>query len=64
MKGGLYVLEDIKNAGDEALLEYTNKFEGTQFKDINEIKVSKAEMEKAYDLISQSLRPWNYLQKT
>lgn len=49
------ILEDIKNAGDEALLEYTNKFEGTQFKDINEIVVSKAEMEKAYDLISPKL---------
>ncbi|WP_288480441.1 histidinol dehydrogenase [uncultured Clostridium sp.] len=39
------ILKDIKNNGDKALLEYTNKFDSKEIKDI---KVSKEEIEKAY----------------
>ena len=39
------ILKDIKNNGDKALLEYTNKFDSKEIKDI---RVSKEEIEKAY----------------
>ena len=39
------ILEDVKNKGDEALREYTLKFDG--FKP-NNLKVSKKEIEKAW----------------
>jgi len=39
------VINDVRNRGDDALLEYTAKFDGVKLKDL---EVSKEEIEKAY----------------
>ncbi len=49
------ILWDIKNKGDKALLYYTNKLEGTNYSNIEEIIVSKEEIEEAYDSVSSNL---------
>lgn len=49
------ILQDIKVSGDVALLDYTNKFDKTSYKSINEILVSEKEIEDAYNSISPEL---------
>lgn len=48
------ILKDIVSKGDRSLLEYTNKFDRTNFKSIEEMKVSTQELESAYDSIDES----------
>src|SRR5690606_11460055 len=49
------ILEDIKKEGDRALLEYTNRFDGTDYRAIDEIIVSKDEIKQAYTFVSPGL---------
>lgn len=46
------ILEKVKNTGDEALREYSKKFDNA---DIQNIKVSDAEIIAAYDLVDEEL---------
>ena len=41
------ILKDIKEKGDVALKEYVEKFDGYKIKNMNEIIVSKEEIEKS-----------------
>lgn len=49
------ILEDIKKEGDRALLEYTNRFDGTDYRAIDEVIVSKDEIKQAYTFVSPGL---------
>lgn len=46
------ILEDVKNSGDKALKEYSKKFDNA---DIEEIRVSEAEITNAYKLVDEEL---------
>ncbi len=48
------IISDIKKRGDEALFEYTKKFDGFELNEEN-IRVSKEEIDAAYKSISQEL---------
>jgi len=45
------IIEDVKKRGDEALLDYSYKFDGVKLKNI---KVSKDEIDKAYSFVSDN----------
>lgn len=49
------ILSDIKYNGNNALIKYTNKFEKTNFNDIDDIIVSDKEIEEAYSSIGAEL---------
>lgn len=50
------VLARVKAEGDAALLDYTNRFDRTNFQQATELKVSQEAIEKAYDGCDQKLR--------
>jgi histidinol dehydrogenase len=43
------ILKDVKTRGDEAVLEYTNKFDKTNATSISELEISQKEMRAALD---------------
>lgn len=45
----LEIIADIRQRGDAALLEYTNRFDGTQFTDAAELELSKSVLQQAWD---------------
>lgn len=47
------ILNDVKNRGDEAVFEYTKRFDGAEI-DASGIAVSEEEMKEAYEIIRQS----------
>ena len=44
------IVEDVRRRGDEALVEYTRKFDGVDLTELG-IRVSKAEVEEAYEKV-------------
>lgn len=48
----LEILENVKKNGDQALLDYTAKFDGVQLKSL---KVTEAEIEEAYKLVPEDV---------
>jgi|Deesub1362B_J571_1020462.scaffolds.fasta_scaffold00013_166 histidinol dehydrogenase len=46
------IIEDVAENGDEALLKYTEMFDGVK---ISSIRVSEEEIERAYELVDESL---------
>lgn len=48
------ILENVKNNGDEALIEYAKKFDGFNISDINDIIVKKEEIEKGANAVGEN----------
>lgn len=48
------ILRDVRTRGDDALVEYTRKFDSPDFT-IEQLKVSPAEIERAFDLVDDNL---------
>lgn len=46
------IIEDVKNRGDEALIEFTKKFDGVE---LEKIKVDDSEIDNAYDEVDDEL---------
>ena len=46
------ILKDVKNRGDKALIEYTEKFDGVK---LETLEVSDKEIEDAYNTIDKEL---------
>jgi histidinol dehydrogenase len=47
----LDIIADVKNRGDKALLEYTNRFDGTAFKTAAELELDRATLQHAWDTL-------------
>lgn len=45
------ILRDVKQRGDEAVLEYTRRFDRLDAADMSELELSKAELQKALDIL-------------
>ncbi|HYP71374.1 MAG TPA: histidinol dehydrogenase, partial [Variovorax sp.] len=43
------ILADVQKRGDEAVLEYTNRFDRLQAKSLPELELTKAELKSAFD---------------
>ncbi len=50
----LNIINNVKNHGDQALLEYTKKFDNVDLT-LNQIKISKEEINTAYNLVKNEL---------
>jgi len=50
------ILNAVKTKGNEAVLEYTNRFDGGSFKDGTELELSKEELNKALESINAEQR--------
>ncbi len=46
------ILHEVKNRGDEAIIEYSNKFDKRNIKNINEIIIEKSILEQSFNSIS------------
>lgn len=49
------IITNVKQRGDEAVVEYTNKFDGQNIGSIKELKISEGEIEEAYKSCPQEL---------
>ena len=49
------ILADVKKKGDEALIEYTRKFDARDFQK-NQLRVTDEEFDRAFDLVDSSFR--------
>lgn len=47
----LDIIADIKKRGDQALLEYTNRFDGTAFKTAAELELDRTALQQAWDTL-------------
>nr|WP_305890942.1 histidinol dehydrogenase [Methylomonas sp. WSC-7] len=47
----LDIIADVKKRGDKALLEYTNRFDGTAFKTAAELELDRAALQHAWDTL-------------
>lgn len=47
----LDIIADVKKRGDKALLEYTNRFDGTAFKTAAELELDRAALQQAWDTL-------------
>ncbi|MEI8571995.1 histidinol dehydrogenase [Methylomonas sp. LW13] len=47
----LDIIADVKKRGDKALLEYTNRFDGTAFKAASELELDRAALQQAWDTL-------------
>jgi histidinol dehydrogenase len=47
----LDIIADVKKRGDKALLEYTNRFDGTAFKTADELELDRAALQHAWDTL-------------
>ncbi|WP_446808591.1 histidinol dehydrogenase [Methylomonas sp. 2BW1-5-20] len=47
----LDIIADVKKRGDKALLEYTNRFDGTAFKAAAELELERAALQNAWDTL-------------
>ncbi|MDX8129008.1 histidinol dehydrogenase [Methylomonas sp. OY6] len=47
----LDIIADVKKRGDKALLEYTNRFDGTAFKATSELELDRAALQQAWDTL-------------
>ncbi|WP_445367801.1 histidinol dehydrogenase [Methylomonas sp. BW4-1] len=47
----LDIIADVKKLGDKALLEYTNRFDGTAFKAASELELDRAALQQAWDTL-------------
>ncbi|CAD6872924.1 histidinol dehydrogenase [Methylomonas fluvii] len=45
----LDIIADVKKRGDKALLEYTNRFDGTAFKAASELELDRGALQQAWD---------------
>jgi len=50
------ILDAVKSNGDDAVIEYTNRFDGGSFKQGNELELSKEELNNALDAINAEQR--------
>ena len=50
------ILKDVKNRGDAAVLEYTNRFDKTNASSIKSLEISQAELRAALDALQASSR--------
>ena len=50
------ILKDVKNRGDAAVLEYTNRFDKTGASDLRELEISQAELQAALDSLPAEQR--------
>lgn len=47
------IIEDVKKRGDKALIEYSNRFDKTNFSAPNDFKVTKEEIENSIDTVGE-----------
>ncbi|MGZ0078028.1 histidinol dehydrogenase [Methylomonas sp. YC3] len=47
----LDIIADVKKRGDKALLEYTNRFDGTNFKTAGELELDRSTLQQAWDTL-------------
>lgn len=47
----LDIIADVKKRGDKALLEYTNRFDGTRFKTAAELELDRSALQQAWDTL-------------
>ena len=50
------VLKNVRQRGDQAVVEYTNKFDRMNVKDMSELEISKDRIEQALNNIPQARR--------
>ena len=47
-----HILQDVKARGDEAVVEYTNRFDGMHVSAMSDLKISKEDLKQAFDSLS------------
>ncbi len=50
----LEIIANVRNKGDEALIDYTNRFDRTQYKAANELELSKDALKQAWDSLPEA----------
>ena len=50
------IIDDVINRGDDALVEFTSKYDGLNIHSINELLLDREQMKMHYDSIESSLR--------
>ncbi len=50
------ILKDVKNKGDEAVLEFTAKFDQLDAKSVSDLELPKERLKKAYDALDENTR--------
>jgi len=50
------IIEEVKKRGDEALVEFTNKFDKANIKKPSELEIPYSQLKKAYETIPSDLR--------
>jgi len=50
------VLHQVKTRGNDALIEYTNKFDRMNIQSADELEISKAQLQKSYDALDDQTR--------
>lgn len=52
----LKVIDDVRQRGDEAVIEYTNRFDRTHFEQMSELRIGRPELEAAYKRLAPKLQ--------